>query len=176
MGTLPPGTLLLIRHARAAGQEPEAPLTADGEAQARTLAKVLAPLRPTRLVSSPWRRAVDTIKPLSVTLGLSIKTDDRLTERVLSGRDLPYWRTALKLSFAVPGLRLPGGESGKKAGERVAQALADAREATGLSMVVTHGNLLALALGLDFDGWAGLRNPDVWVWEPGQAAWRLEIL
>ncbi|MFC6659781.1 hypothetical protein [Deinococcus multiflagellatus] len=40
-------------------------------------------------------------------------------------------------------------------------------------MVVTHGNLLALALGLGFAEWATLRNPDVWVCSPGTPPRRL---
>lgn len=42
-----------------------------------------------------------------------------------------------------------------------------------MTVVVTHGNLLALLLGLGHDGWAALRNPDVWLWMPGarRPAW-----
>ena len=36
---------------------------------------------------------------------------------------------------------------------------------------MTHGNLLALALGLDYAGWATLRNPDVWVYGPPARRW-----
>ncbi|MDL2344197.1 histidine phosphatase family protein [Deinococcus sp. MIMF12] len=156
------GDLLLIRHARATGQAPDAPLTPDGEAAARQLADTLADAGITRIVSSPWRRAADTARPLAARLGLRVETDGRLTERVLSGADLPDWMTHLEASFADPDLALPGGESGSQARARILAALADARDPGGVTAVFTHGNLLALALGLDYAGWVGLRTPDVW--------------
>ncbi|MCP2013393.1 2,3-bisphosphoglycerate-dependent phosphoglycerate mutase [Deinococcus sp. HSC-46F16] len=156
------GELLLIRHAKATGQAPDAALTPAGEAGARRLAVTLANAGITCIVSSPWRRAVDTARPLAARLGLAVETDGRLTERVLSGADLPGWMTHLEASFADPDLALPGGESGRVAHARILAALEDARDPGGVTAVFTHGNLLALALGLDHAGWAGLRNPDVW--------------
>ncbi|MBB5232994.1 histidine phosphatase family protein [Deinococcus budaensis] len=169
------GDLLLVRHAKATGQAPDAPLTPEGTEAAQRLAEALADSGLTRIVSSPWRRAVDTGRPLARQLGLEVETDERLTERVLSGDDLPDWQTHLRASFADAGLRLPGGESGAAARERVLAALRDARDPGGVSVVVTHGNLLALALGLDFGGWAGLRNPDVWRLDPDGRAARLDL-
>lgn len=156
------GDLLLIRHAKATGQAPDAPLTPDGTEAAQWLAHALADAGITRIVSSPWRRALETARPLAARLGLTVETDGRLTERVLSGADLPDWVARLEASFADPDLILPGGESGAQARARVLSALGDARDPDGLTAVFTHGNLLALALELDHAGWAGLRNPDVW--------------
>ncbi len=142
--------------------------------QAAQLAERLAELGITRIVSSPWRRAVDTVRPLAARLGLKIETDGRLTERVLSGADLTDWMTHLRSSFADDELALMGGESGTTARARIVRALADARDPRGLTAVVTHGNLLALALGLDFGGWATLCNPDVWTLDAEGRAARLE--
>ncbi|GAA5532600.1 histidine phosphatase family protein [Deinococcus aluminii] len=167
--------LLLVRHAKAEGQAPEAPLTAEGKAQAARLAEALAGVGITRIVSSPWKRAVETVRPLAERLGLEMETDVRLTERVLSGLDLPDWMTHLQASFRDPDLTLPGGESGTQAQARALAALADARDLNGVTVIVTHGNLLALALGLDYAGWAGLRNPDVWRLDTGGHAERLEV-
>ncbi|MFK7603075.1 histidine phosphatase family protein [Deinococcus sp. SM5_A1] len=169
------GGFLLIRHAKASGQAPDAPLTAEEQAQAHRLASQLAQHGIIRMVSSPWLRAVDTARPLATALGLSIKTDERLTERVLSGRDLPHWQTALKASFALPALKLPGGESGTAARTRALAALKDAEDPQGLTAIFTHGNLLALLLGLDYGGWADLRNPDVWRWDAEGLAERVRL-
>lgn len=166
---------MLIRHAKAGGQAPDAPLTAEGQEQARRLASQLARHGVTRIVSSPWVRAVDTARPLAQALGLTVETDGRLTERILSGRDLPHWQTALRASFAVPALKLPGGESGRTARTRGLAALHDARDPDGLSAVFTHGNLLALLLGLDYGGWAGLSNPDVWRFSPDGRTSRIPL-
>ncbi|KQR40934.1 histidine phosphatase family protein [Deinococcus sp. Leaf326] len=173
--SLPPGTLLLVRHAQATGQAPDAALTPAGETAAQGLADRLAGSGLTGIVSSPWTRAVSTARPAAHKLGLDLRTDPRLTERVLSRRDLPYWRAVLRLSFLWPGLRWPGGESGRTARARILDALADARDPSGAVAVVSHGNLLALALGLDYGGWAALRSPDVWVLPPdGRPPFRLD--
>jgi len=169
------GGTLLIRHAKATGQAPDAPLTPDGTQAAARLAEALAEAGITRIVSSPWRRAVDTARPLAQRLGLEVETDARLTERVLSGRDLPYWRPVLRASFRLPALCLPGGESGRTARARALAALQNARDPAGVTAIFTHGNLLALALGLDHAGWAGLRNPDVWRLDGSGQAGRLEV-
>ncbi|GGL76713.1 phosphoglycerate mutase [Deinococcus aerolatus] len=169
------GAFLLIRHAKASGQAPDAPLTAEGEAQAHRLVTQLEQYAITRIVSSPWGRALDTARPLAEALGLKIEADGRLTERVLSPTDLPHWQTALRASFAAPALKLPGGESGTGARARALAALHDARDPNGLTAVVTHGNLLALLLGLTYDGWAKLRNPDVWHFRLDRDASRIPL-
>ncbi|GGK89673.1 histidine phosphatase family protein [Deinococcus radiotolerans] len=172
---LPPGTLLLVRHARAAGQEPGADLTVEGHAGAAALVPALRGLGVTRIVSSPWRRAVDTAAPLAAALGLPVTPDDRLTERVLSGEPRADWPDRLRDSFADDTLTLPGGESGLAARARGRAALDAHRDPAGVTVIVTHGNLLALLLGLDFGAWAALRNPDVWVWSPDGTPTRLDV-
>ncbi|WP_158263728.1 histidine phosphatase family protein [Deinococcus arcticus] len=78
------------------------------------------------------------------------------------------------MSFHLPTLRFPGGESGHQAQARIQAALQDARDPAGVSVVVTHGNLLTLGLNLRFADWAALRNPDVWLWVPGTRPRRLD--
>ncbi|WP_225767129.1 histidine phosphatase family protein [Inquilinus sp. Marseille-Q2685] len=164
--------LYLIRHCRAAGQEPEAPLTAEGRDQALRLRDRLAGLPIVRIVSSPFRRAGDSVAPLAERLGLTVRIDDRLAERVLAGEPAEDWRDRLRRSFADPALAWPGGESGAAATRRGLAALADAAAgADGPAAVVSHGNLLALLLhsldGRDgFAAWAALSNPDVFHIDP----------
>lgn len=172
---LPPGTLVLVRHARATGQEPGAALTPEGEAGAAALVPALRGLGVTRIVSSPWRRAADTTAPLAAALGLPVTPDERLTERVLSPGPRADWPERLRDSFADDTLALPGGESGAAARGRGQAALDAHRDPAGVTVVVTHGNLLALLLGLEFGAWAALRNPDVWVCHPGSAPTRLDL-
>jgi len=120
--------IVLVRHAAASGQQAEAPLTAEGRQQASALADVLLSLGSQRLIASPFRRAIESVEPFARRSGLTIETDQRLVERVLSVRGLPDWR----------------------------------------SVVVTHGNLLALILRwvdekVGYEHWAQLSNPDVFV-------------
>lgn len=159
--------LYLIRHCQTTGQEPDARLTAEGQRQAEELARRLSGVGIERVVSSPFARAVQSAEPLARRLGLTIETDPRLRERVLSDRPLPDWRERLRASFADPDLCLDGGESGRAATARGAAAIADAlRHPAGTTALVSHGNLLAQILRhLDdrygFEEYLALTNPDV---------------
>ena len=86
--------LLLLRHARAGTKIPDPVqdfgrgLDADGEAiAARLPAAVVHYLVPSEILSSPYRRCVDTVRPLAKTLGLTIVEDARLAGRC-SGPEL----------------------------------------------------------------------------------------
>jgi 8-oxo-dGTP diphosphatase len=78
--------LYLVRHAKAGtrrdwfGDDRERPISKAGSIQAEALADLLAPLRPVRLVSSPFRRCVQTLEPLAARLGLPIETTAVLAE------------------------------------------------------------------------------------------------
>jgi 2,3-bisphosphoglycerate-dependent phosphoglycerate mutase len=160
--------LYLVRHCQAAGQAPDAPLTPEGIVQAHLLADLLMPLGIDRIVSSPFRRALDSIAPLAARLSLPIERDDRLIERVLSPAPLPDWRAHLRRTFDDDDYCLEGGESSRTATARAAAVLDDARRHPArATTIVTHGNLLALLLR-HFDGrvgfatWASMTNPDIY--------------
>jgi 2,3-bisphosphoglycerate-dependent phosphoglycerate mutase len=163
--------LYLVRHCSATGQEPDAPLTPEGERQAELLAGRLADelgrTETVRIVSSPYARAVGSVRPLAARLGVTVETDDRLRERVLGAAHLPDWLERLRESFEDADLCLEGGESSRQAAARGLAALVDARARGGAVVVVTHGTLLALLLreldGRDgFEAWQGLSNPDIY--------------
>jgi broad specificity phosphatase PhoE len=84
-------TLLLVRHANAgsrkdwSGDDRLRPLSAKGQRQARGLVVQLDPWAPSRVLSSPYRRCVETVKPLADELGLKVDVVDELAEG--AGRD-----------------------------------------------------------------------------------------
>jgi phosphohistidine phosphatase SixA len=78
-------TVLLLRHASAGernewtGDDTLRPLDERGRLQALALRDLSQ--RPIgRIVSSPYRRCVETVEPLAGTLGLALELDDRLAE------------------------------------------------------------------------------------------------
>lgn len=91
----------LVRHAKAGsrqawkGDDALRPLSAPGWEQARALGKRIAKLQPTRLVSSPYVRCVQTLEPLADGCGLQVTVDDRLGEGSAAG-------AALDLLLEVP--------------------------------------------------------------------------
>jgi 2,3-bisphosphoglycerate-dependent phosphoglycerate mutase len=161
-------TLYIVRHCKAAGQHPDAALTPDGVAQATQLAERLAQLPVERLISSPLLRATQSIAPLAQCLGLPIIADARLAERVLSGVDLPDWPTALQSTFDDLDRCFEGGESSRAAMRRAAAVAGEcAVHASDTTLLVTHGNLMALLLKhfdqrVGFAEWQRLTNPDVY--------------
>ncbi len=160
--------LVLVRHAAATGQDANAHLTTEGERQAHTLADFLVPLQIQRVISSPFARATESVRPFCRRAGLDLETDDRLVERVLSAGNYADWRDHLRRSFDDPDYCLEGGESSRAAQARGSAVLRTALESGERTVLVTHGNLLALMLKsihaiAGFDLWSGLSNPDVFV-------------
>ena len=84
--------LFLVRHAKAGkrskGLEDPAndnddrkrPLDDKGFLQAAAIADRLADFAPTLLLSSPFMRCMQTLKPLGVTLAITVTSDERLAE------------------------------------------------------------------------------------------------
>jgi 2,3-bisphosphoglycerate-dependent phosphoglycerate mutase len=166
--------LYFVRHCQAAGQAPDRPLTTEGEAQALALADFLAPLGIDRIVSSPYRRAVGSVAPLAARLGVSVETDDRLAERVLSTEPMMDWEERMRTSYVEVERALPGGETTNAALARgtaaIDELLNDPAMRTGGTVAVSHGNLLSLLLGhyglhdgglAGYEAWRALSNPDV---------------
>jgi 8-oxo-dGTP diphosphatase len=82
------GKLYLVRHAHAGSRGGEVPgldedreLSERGWRQAEAVCSELAPQKIGRLVSSPFRRCVQTLEPLAGKLGIPVEVDQRLAER-----------------------------------------------------------------------------------------------
>lgn len=81
-------TLFVARHADAGARaewtddDRLRPLSARGEAQSRGIADLLVRHGPSRILSSPALRCVQTVEPLADKLGLEVTVDDRLFEGV----------------------------------------------------------------------------------------------
>lgn len=179
----PPRNLVLVRHCRAAGQEPEAWLTDEGLAQAEELSRFLSDREIDFLAASGFRRARQSLEPYAAKAALPIHIDRRFNERTLSAEPLENWQAVVRDSFDDHDLRAPGGESAR---EVLHRAWAGLDEVLGgghaLPLIVTHGNLMALVLhSLDpafgYEGWKSLTNPDVYLLrEENPGAWSFERL
>ena len=81
-------TIYFVRHAESdvsVRDDLTRPLTARGEADALRVTTALKGLDIARVYSSPYKRAVDTVRDLAQTLGLEIITIDDLRERAVGG-------------------------------------------------------------------------------------------
>lgn len=163
--------IIAVRHCKATGQESDAPLTEEGLHQAKELADFLQEYRFDIVISSPFKRAVDTIKPYAEFNHTGIKTDERLAERILSNQTDPDWdwRFHLERTYNDEHLKFPGGESTFEAKQRVHSLIKELQDADHHSvLLVTHGNLMSLLINLydpsfGFKEWELLKNPDVYM-------------
>jgi 2,3-bisphosphoglycerate-dependent phosphoglycerate mutase len=163
--------LLLVRHCESSGPQPDAPLTDRGRDQASRLARFLAAYPVDALVTSPFRRARETIAPFARTSGLPLAVDPRLAERRMSAEPDDAWRDTLRRSFDDPDYRLPGAESARETLARGRAAIDDLlASAHRMPAAVSHGQLIGLVLhdldpGFGFAGWTALSTPDVYLLE-----------
>ncbi|WP_144558592.1 histidine phosphatase family protein [Shouchella miscanthi] len=158
------GILYFVRHAEATGQEPSARLTSKGKQDAKDLALFFQEKAINMIFSSPYKRAISTIEPTAELLGLPIEQEERLMERCLSPVSLTNWLVHLQRSFADDSYSLEGGESSHEAQARILSVVNSLTEPT---IIVSHGNLLALLIRyyqpeFGFSEWEAMGNPAVY--------------
>lgn len=156
----------LIRHAEAAGQAEDAPLTARGQLQANRLQATLAQLDAGPLYSSPMTRALNTLAPFAFATDQEITVIDALRERLLSTRNLPDWQDHMRRSFQEDDYAAPGGESHAALLSRWRAAFTVIANGGGTPAFCTHGAMTAaLFHSIDptfgFDGWQQMGTPDL---------------
>ena len=147
------------------------PLASEGLADAKKLSEQYANLRIDAIYSSPYRRAIQTVKPLATRHGISIELTQDLRERHLMAPGAPdhEWRPQLERSWRDFDYAPPGGETGHTAQQRVLRVLEGVRSQhpSGTLVLASHGNLIALALNwidwrLGFEFWAAMPLPAVY--------------
>ena len=176
--------IVLLRHGESSantGDElgvPETPLTDTGHVQARDAAhKVVALGGPFHLISSPYKRALDTAQHVASVIGHrgTIETDHRMREREFgawSARKPSEMGKAEGYVIKVPGVKgktmvnpdwhPEGGETLHDVRRRAVAAVNDAvAKHPGKTIVfATHGHVIR-ALSAHYSGsWASHRRPE----------------
>nr|WP_167261879.1 histidine phosphatase family protein [Alkalibacillus almallahensis] len=160
--------IYIIRHCEAEGQSPEAQLTDRGLDQALDLSEFFSNIKIDHIISSPYKRAIDSIHPLAKRLNIDVEIDRKLTERILSTKNLSDWFKKLRSTFDDMELKFEGGESSREAMKRIVEIVEEAFSKNNNTVIVTHGNLMSLLLmyynvNFGFDDWKSLSNPDVFI-------------
>ncbi|MFJ6414699.1 histidine phosphatase family protein [Terribacillus saccharophilus] len=147
--------IYMIRHGDSpkVGNERTRGLTDKGEQDAIKIAESLKEEGVEVFVSSPYTRAVETIRGLAEYAGKKVDEIEDLRERVFASGDtrisdeelLPL----LKKSFADPNFSLPGGESNAACQKRAVAVLDNlVRTYQGSKIVIgTHGAVMTLMMG-----------------------------
>lgn len=164
-------TVYLLRHAESQPDrslpEPEWPLSERGCQQAAGLTPVFGRLDIGAVYSSPFPRAIDTVRPFADARGLPINTHPDLRERKLAAGPVPNFRELLRQTWQDFQFAAPGGESSAACQARVraaVSALAEKHHGATL-LLASHGNAIGLYLNsidpsFGYDDWAAMKNPD----------------
>lgn len=161
--------IFIVRHCEAEGQTSDANLTEQGRRQANGLVEFFANVRVDRIISSPFLRAIQTVQPLVALTNIKVEIEQRLAERILSNKPLPDWMEKLKDSFKDLDVEFEGGESSRKAMNRVVNVVDEILESNAENIIiVTHGNLMSLLFKqyhpeYGYEEWKRLSNPDVFL-------------
>nr|WP_318540488.1 histidine phosphatase family protein [Terribacillus saccharophilus] len=146
--------IYMIRHGKSPkeGNERTRGLTDKGEQDAIKIADSLKEEGIEVFVSSPYKRAVDTIRGLAEHAGNKVEKIEDLRERVFTSGDtrisdeklLPL----LKKSFVDPNFALPGGESNAACQKRAVAVLEDLLHVyKGKKIAIaTHGAIMTLMM------------------------------
>lgn len=144
-------TVYFVRHAasdHAAQDERTRPLTPQGRESCAQVCAVLRGRGITRVFSSPYRRAVDTVAPFAREAGLAVETVEEFRERRVDSVWVEDFMGFCRRQWADFDYALSGGETLAQVQRRNVAALhALLRRCAGESIVIgTHGTALSTVL------------------------------
>ncbi len=121
------------------------------------------------VISSPYRRAIETVEGAAMALGLDIRLEERFKERILSHDPVEDFHSAIKMVWNNPDFAHEGGESNTDAAQRGIDGLIHTIEKhKGKKIAVgTHGNIMAIIMNYfdkqyDYSFWKNLSMPDIY--------------
>ncbi|WP_026678396.1 histidine phosphatase family protein [Fictibacillus gelatini] len=163
--------LFFVRHAHSVytPDELERPLSDKGLLDAKRVADCLKSKNIEVAISSPYKRAIQTIKGVADHFHLKIQIEPGLRERKLSKEPVSDFQTAIRKVWEDPEFCFEGGESNMVAQKRgIGAILKILRTYEGKNIVLgTHGNLMVLIMNYfdpqyDFAFWQSLQMPDIY--------------
>lgn len=169
-------SVLLVRHASSVPpttggpNEWLRPLTAQGYEQAETLVQELVSQGPTRFVSSPYKRAVDSVAPAAAAARLPVVLDPELREWVSGMPAKPDWQREYRRAWENPHSATGPGESHAELQARALRAfehLVSQASAEDVLVLSSHGTwisrlLSALGCFVNADFWFAMPMPAVY--------------
>lgn len=144
------------------------PLTEQGRRDALRLTEFFREIPVDRVVSSPYLRAIDTVKGIAEQRGLPVDTDADLRERAVGGWVEDFDAFA-RSQWADMDFALPGGESLNQVAKRNLAALERLLAHPASNIVVgTHGTALSTLIrahdeSYGYDDFKRIQNVMPWV-------------
>ncbi|WP_433773249.1 histidine phosphatase family protein [Bacillus wiedmannii] len=164
-------TIYFVRHAHSTytKEERERPLSEKGYMDAENVTRLLKDKHIDIVISSPYKRAIQTVQGIANTYNLSIQIEENLRERLLSKEPVADFNDAMRNVWEDWAFAYEGGESNDVAQKRAVVCLQNILEKyRGKNIVIgTHGNIMVLLMNYlnskyDFQFWKTLHMPDVY--------------
>ncbi|MDW2878347.1 MULTISPECIES: histidine phosphatase family protein [Bacillaceae] len=166
-----PTNLYFVRHAHSTYTPDELarPLSSRGFADAERINGILEKENIDIVISSPYRRAVQTVEGVAKVIGQEVIIEDGFKERNLSAKPVEDFNLAITKVWEEPSFSWEGGESNIDAQKRGIEATLKVLETyEGKNIAVgTHGNIMVLIMNYfdekyGFSFWKDLNMPDVY--------------
>ncbi|MDH6426643.1 MULTISPECIES: histidine phosphatase family protein [unclassified Paenibacillus] len=147
--------IYMVRHAVSPfvlGNERERGLSEKGHADAYRIKELLAEEKITYFVSSPYRRAVETIKYLAEASNQEIELYEELRERAIGSVEIEIseddFLQGIRTSFNDKQYKMSDGESTQEAQERAIPVIKQLiqQHKGGKIALGTHGNIMTIIL------------------------------
>lgn len=164
-------TIFLVRHAHSvySPDELDRPLSEQGIKDARKVSDAMNKEQIDFVVSSPYKRAIQTVEGIAHHIRKDVELNAAFQERKLSGEPLENFEDAVRKVWSDEEFYWGGGESnfiarqrGRKGIHHILEQYKDKRIVIG-----THGNIMTLIMNAydsryDFHFWRGLNMPDIY--------------
>lgn len=163
--------IYFVRHAHSVytPEERERPLSEKGRNDAQSVAELLKEEKIDVVISSPYKRAIQTVQGVANQFQLSMKIEEDLRERLLSKEQVEDFEEAIMKVWENPAFSFEGGESNDIAQKRGVKCIQNIlKQYKGKNIVVgTHGNIMVLIMNYfdstyDYHFWKTLDMPDVY--------------
>jgi Fructose-2,6-bisphosphatase len=163
--------IYFVRHANSSytPDELNRPLSEKGINDAEKVTELLSHENITKVISSPYKRAIQTVEGTANYFGLSISIDEGFRERKLADSSVINFDEVIFKYWENFNFSLHGGETGYIAQDRGVQSLKSAlNQYCGENIVIgTHGNIMVLIMNYydkkyNYDFWNGLKMPDIY--------------
>ncbi|MFK4292228.1 2,3-bisphosphoglycerate-dependent phosphoglycerate mutase [Bacillus sp. RC250] len=150
-------------------EERERPLSDKGHFDADNVIHLLKEEHIDVVISSPYKRAIQTVQGIANTYNLSIQIEEDLRERLLSKEPVQDFNYALQKVWEDWTFAYEGGESNDVAQRRAVICMQSIlKKYKGKNIVIgTHGNIMVLLMNYfdskyGFQFWKTLHMPDVY--------------
>lgn len=141
-------TYYLIRHGQKTSHAGDPPLTREGQDQARKTAKYFVGKNISRIISSTYKRTLETSKIIDEILKVGIEKDDRLRERMNWGsipeQSLEEFLKEWEYSDLNRNFKPKAGTSSFEAGNEALKLISElsAKTQNDNVLIVTHGGVI----------------------------------